>query len=49
MIVKENGGFRVKSEGGKNLSGRLTSRKAAAKRLRQVEYFKHRDAKRSAR
>lgn len=41
MIVKEGGGFRVKSEEGKNLSRVLPTREAAAKRLKQVEYFKH--------
>ncbi len=40
MIVKEGKGFRVKSEGGKNLS-RILSRKAAIKRLAQIEMFKH--------
>jgi hypothetical protein len=39
-----NGKYRVLSEAGKNL-GTYTSRKAAKKRLRQVEYFKHLDKK----
>jgi hypothetical protein len=42
MIVKGGGGYQVKSEGGKNLSKPGLSKKAAKKRLRQVEYFKHR-------
>lgn len=41
MIVKDKGGFSVKSEKGKNLGGPYKSRKQAAKRLRQVEFFKH--------
>lgn len=43
MIVREGGGYRVKSESGKNLSGILDSMKAAQKRLQQVEAFKHMD------
>lgn len=42
MIVKRTGGFYVISEGGKNLGGPYKSRKAAERRLKQVEYFKHR-------
>ena len=42
MIVKSGSGYQVKSEGGKNLSKAGLSKKAAKKRLRQVEYFKHR-------
>jgi hypothetical protein len=41
MIVKTKRGHSVKSKSGKNLGGPYKSRKAAAKRLRQVEYFKH--------
>lgn len=47
MIVKRNGMYRVVSEsktaGGKrkNLGGPYRTKAAAAKRLRQVEYFKH--------
>lgn len=41
MIVKSGKGYKVKSEGGKNLSRTLPTRAAAEKRLRQVEYFKH--------
>jgi len=40
MIVKQGGGYVVKSHSGKNLSKPM-SRKAAKKRLAQVEYFKH--------
>ena len=41
MIVKREGGFHVLSEGGKNLGGPYKTHGEAAKRLRQVEYFKH--------
>ena len=41
MIVKTAEGYRVKSEKGKNLGSGYKTRAAAAKRLRQVEYFKH--------
>lgn len=41
MIRKSSKGYRVVSHGGKNLGGPYKSRAAAAKRLRQVEYFKH--------
>jgi hypothetical protein len=41
MIKKVKGGYKVTSEKGKNLGGPYKSRAAAAKRLRQVEYFKH--------
>ena len=40
MIVKEKGGWSVKSEKGKNLGGPYKSKKAAQLRLRQIEYFK---------
>jgi len=41
MIKKEGGGYRVTSESGKNLSKILKTHAAAVKRLREVEYFKH--------
>lgn len=41
MIVKRSDGYHVTSESGKNLGGPYASRKEAEKRLRQVEYFKH--------
>ena len=41
MIRKTKGGYVVKSKGGKNLGGPYRSKAAAVKRLRQVEYFKH--------
>jgi len=44
MIVKSNGGYQVKAEGGKNLSKKGLSKGAAKKRLQQVEYFKHKVA-----
>jgi len=43
MIKKVAGGYRVLSEDGKkNLGGPYKTKKEAEKRLRQVEYFKHR-------
>jgi len=43
MIVKVKGGYKVVSEKGKkNLGGPYKSKAAAEKRLRQVEFFKHR-------
>jgi hypothetical protein len=44
MIRKVKGGYRVLSEKGKNLGGPYKTREEAAKRLKQVEYFKHRKA-----
>lgn len=41
MIKKVKEGYKVLSEKGKNLGGLYKTREAAAKRLRQVEYFKH--------
>lgn len=41
MIRKTAKGYVVKSEKGKNLDGPYRTRAAAEKRLRQVEYFKH--------
>lgn len=41
MIVKTKQGYVVKSQSGKKLS-QATSKAKAVKRLRQVEYFKHR-------
>lgn len=46
MIRKVKGGYRVKSEKGKNLSRVLPSFEAAERRLKQVEYFKHKGKKR---
>jgi hypothetical protein len=42
MIKKVNEGHNVLSEKGKNLSGPYKSKSQAEKRLKQVEYFKHR-------
>ncbi|HEY1865641.1 MAG TPA: hypothetical protein VGG55_01125 [Candidatus Acidoferrales bacterium] len=42
MIKKVKGGYKVMSEKGKNMGGPYKSKAAAAKRLRQVEFFKHR-------
>lgn len=41
MIKKTGSGFQVKSESGKNLSKPNLTKDQAEKRLRQVEYFKH--------
>jgi hypothetical protein len=41
MIVKSAKGYMVKSEKGKNLGGPYKAKEEAQKRLRQVEYFKH--------
>jgi hypothetical protein len=42
MIKKVKAGYKVMSEKGKNLGGPYKSKAAAEKRLRQVEFFKHR-------
>jgi hypothetical protein len=42
MIRKTAGGYKVLSEKGKNLGGPYKTRTQAEKRLRQVEFFKHR-------
>jgi hypothetical protein len=42
MIKKTKKGYKVVTEdGSKNLGGPYPTKKAAIKRLRQVEYFKH--------
>lgn len=41
MIKKVKGGYKVLSESGKNLGGPYKSKAQAEKRLRQVEFFKH--------
>ncbi len=45
MIVPVKGGFIVQSRSGKKLSKVLPTRKAAQKRLLQIEYFKHKGEK----
>jgi hypothetical protein len=42
MIEKVKGGYKVLSEKEKNLGGPYKSKEDAEKRLRQVEFFKHR-------
>ena len=42
MIRKVKGGYQVLSEKGKNLGGPYRTKAEAEKRLRQVEFFKHR-------
>lgn len=45
MIRKVKGGYKVVSkDGSRNLGGPYKTRTEAEKRLRQVEYFKHRKA-----
>ena len=41
MIVKTKQGYQVKSESGKPLSKPGLTKTQAQKRLKQVEYFKH--------
>jgi hypothetical protein len=41
MIKKVAGGYKVVSSKGKNLGGPYKTKKEAAKRLQQVEFFKH--------
>jgi hypothetical protein len=43
MIQKVKGGYQVVSSKGKNLGGPYKTLEAAKKRLRQVEFFKHRE------
>lgn len=45
MIKKVKGGWKVVSESGKNLGGPYKNKDAAKRRLRQVEYFKHKKGK----
>jgi hypothetical protein len=40
-MIKKVSGYKVLSKKGKNLGGPYKSKAAAEKRLRQVEYFKH--------
>jgi hypothetical protein len=40
MIKKVKGGYKVLSEKGRNMGGPYKTREEAAKRLRQVEFFK---------
>jgi hypothetical protein len=42
MIKKVAGGYKVLSEKGKNLGGPYKTKTEAEKRLKQVEFFKHR-------
>lgn len=49
MIRKTKSGFQVLSEKGKNLGGPYRSRAEAIRRLRQVEFFKHRLRRRPGR
>lgn len=42
MILRVSGGYQVVSKKGKNLGGPYKTLEEAKKRLRQVEFFKHR-------
>ena len=46
IVPRGNGRYDVMSEDGSKRLGKNLSKKAATNRLRQVEYFKHRDEKR---
>jgi hypothetical protein len=46
MIKRVKGGYQVLSSSGRNLGGPYDSLEEAKKRLRQVEYFKHRQSRR---
>ena len=46
MIKKVKGGFKVYSKDGKSLSEVYKTKKEAEERLKQIEYFKHREGKR---
>ena len=41
MIKKVKGGYQVLSSKGRNMGGPYKTKEEAAKRLRQVEFFKH--------
>lgn len=41
MIRKSGSGYKVVSHKGRNLGGPYSTKAAAERRLRQVEYFKH--------
>ena len=43
MIKKVKSGYQVVSSKGRNLGGPYKNLKATKKRLRQVEFFKHRN------
>jgi len=43
MIKKVKGGYQVLSSKGRNLGGPYKTLEQAKKRLRQVEFFKHRN------
>jgi hypothetical protein len=42
MIIKKRSGYQVVSTKGRNLGGPYKTLEEAKKRLRQVEFFKHR-------
>lgn len=45
MIKKKSDGYHVLSSKGRNLGGPYATLEEAKNRLRQIEFFKHREAK----
>jgi hypothetical protein len=45
MVRKTNKGYAVYSHSGKKLSKDYSSKEGAVKRLKQIEYFKHKASK----
>ena len=45
MVLKKGSGYYVYSHTGRVLGGPYKTRKAALKRLAQIEYFKHKNKK----
>lgn len=45
MIIKTRGGYIIKSHKGKKLSRKYSSKDEANKRLREIEYWKHKSNK----
>jgi hypothetical protein len=45
MIKKVQGGYKVVSKSGKDLSKVYSTKEQAEKRLREIEYFKHKKEK----
>jgi hypothetical protein len=45
MIKKKSDGYHVESSKGRNLGGPYATLEEAKRRLRQIEFFEHREAK----
>lgn len=45
MILKQGDKYVIKSKAGNKTLGAYSSRSAAVKRLKQIEFFKHKDDK----